>query len=184
MKKSDPVHCLNPTIETLSNDSSKPKQGLALGALISRLRSGDSTAAKVVSMASAASSTSRVLRVRDPRLPVHEEDDYLESLLLDWAAWQRAGAGVDGYPEHSTGLSDGGASKSFDDMLETMDNQHAEVVETVINGLPPAQRCALHHAYLNAVYRFRNEMVYESALEQAKQAVRAGLRARNIYLGA
>lgn len=106
--------------------------------------------------------------------------DYLELHLLNWAAWMRRDIGVRGYPAKSLGISTGGASEEFDNMLEDEEKRIARVTDTVINDLPPIQRCALNQCYLYAVFRFRD---YEKTLEQAKEGVRAGLKRKGIWMG-
>ena len=49
------------------------------------------------------------------------EMDYLEAALIDWARYMRSHEQVKGFPRAVPGLSNGGASKSFDDMCEEMD---------------------------------------------------------------
>ena len=103
--------------------------------------------------------------------------DRLESFLLDWSRWMRSGETVAGLPRASIGMSSGGASEHFDDMIDRVDRHIASVTNTVIEDLPAAQQCALHHAYLHAVFRFRD---YETTLTLAKGAVRLGLKLRHI----
>lgn len=110
------------------------------------------------------------------------EMDHVEACLVDWARFLRGYNPVDGYPGRSDVLGTGGASKSFDAMCEASDMKIARITDTVIGDLPANQQCALHHAYLNAVWRFmRND--YEAVLAAAKNRVRDGLRARGVWLG-
>ena len=89
----------------------------------------------------------------------------------DFGAW---------YPTHSTGMVSGGASESFDDMCDRSECRIAKVVGVIIEGLPAAQSRALHHKYLHAVYRFRDASALSYALAQAKDNLRAGLKARHL----
>ena len=84
------------------------------------------------------------------------------------------------YPGKSTGMVSGGASESFDDMCDRSERGIAKAVAVIINGLPAAQSCALHHKYLHAVYRFRSEAALSYALANAKDNLRAGLKARHL----
>ena len=106
--------------------------------------------------------------------------DYLELHLLNWATWMRHDIGVRGYPQKALGLATGGASEEFDHMLEDEEKRIARVTDTVINDLPPIQRCALHHCYLHAVFRFRD---YTATLDAARDGVRAGLKRKGIWMG-
>jgi hypothetical protein len=106
--------------------------------------------------------------------------DYLEIHLYEWARWMRSGLAVQTYGKQAVGLSNGGASQDFDDMLEAEQRRIAAVVDSVINDLPPIQRMAIHHRYLHAVFRLKG---YVQALKEAKVALRVGLRRKHIWLG-
>ena len=108
------------------------------------------------------------------------EPDRLETYLWNWSRWMKSGQLEAWYPGQSTGMTGGGASESFDSMCDREESKISRVVDTVIQDLPPVQSCALHHKYLNAVYRFRSEADLSHALALAKDAVRAGLKARHI----
>lgn len=121
----------------------------------------------------------RIVRAGKPDTP--SDLDYLEIHLYEWARWQRSGMPVQVYGKQAVGLSNGGASQDFDDMLEAEQRRIAAVVDSVINDLPPIQRCAIHHRYLHAVFRFKG---YIQTLREAKAALRVGLRKKHIWLGA
>lgn len=106
-------------------------------------------------------------------------NDRLEECLCNWARWMRGSTAVRGLPTKSTVLQSGGASQSFDDMCEDLDEWLARTTDTAIADLPEDQRCAVHHRYLLAVFRFRD---YTSALERAHVAVRKALQSKNVYL--
>lgn len=86
-------------------------------------------------------------------------------------------------PKRSAGISTGGTSKPFEEMLEAVENSIAETVDAVVNTLAPSQRCAIHHCYLHAGYRFRETYPYQQALADAKKRVRTGLIDRHIWMG-
>ncbi len=120
---------------------------------------------------------------RGPKLTIRPTEDYLERHLWKWAQWMRSGQAVRWYPSASCGMGNGGASQHFEDMLEAEERRIAAVTNTVINDLPAVQSCAVHHAYLFAVYRFRDEVALSRALELAKVRIRSGLKAKSIWLG-
>lgn len=99
--------------------------------------------------------------------------------LDNWRRWMRSGQEVDGYGE-STGVSGGGASQHFDDMVEASDRRCAEIVNTVIEDLPGTQQASIHHAYLAAVYRFGRHD-YPAMLSAAKLKISAQLKARGVW---
>ena len=112
--------------------------------------------------------------------------DYLEIHLLNWAMWMHRDIGVRGYPAKSLGISTGGASEEFDNMLEDEEKRIARITDTVINNITeahPAQGNAIHHAYLHAVYRFSERYPYEQALADGLEALRAGLKRKGIWMG-
>jgi len=84
------------------------------------------------------------------------------------------------YPGKSTGMISGGASEDFDEMADRSECAIAKVVGVVIEGLEPAQSCALHHQYLHAVYRFRDATALSRALMLAKDNLRVGLKKRHL----
>lgn len=105
--------------------------------------------------------------------------DQTERLLLDWARWMRRGVLTGGYLNSAVGCVGGGYSTSFEDMLEATQVRIDRTIDAIIHGLPPAQICALHHAYLNAVYRFRD---FEPTLLQAKAQVGIEARRRGVLV--
>lgn len=108
--------------------------------------------------------------------------DRLEEYLISWASWMRRAEEVRGYPRRAQLLETGGASKSFEDMCDDLDNRLAVATDAAIGDLPPAQQCAIHTAYLGAVYRFPR-CNFEALLQDAKEGVAAGLRKRHIWMG-
>jgi len=109
------------------------------------------------------------------------EPERFEQIMDNWRRWMKSDVPVDAFPERSAVLSTGGASKSFDDMCIELDQWLAETTNAAIESLPVAESCALHHCYLQAVYRF-NKLDYLSILAHAKLNLIAGLKSRNVYL--
>ena len=141
-------------------------------------------APKGAATASGAASMSRT-RVAKRGEFVIERLDVLEQLLVKWAAWMRTGGGVEGLP-HASSLLSGGGGESEDNveiMIEADERRLAAVTDSVIGDISrasPAQGNAIHHTYLNAVYRFSERYPYEQALADAMVALRAGLKRRNV----
>jgi hypothetical protein len=109
------------------------------------------------------------------------ELDRVEQYLVEWAAWMRESAEVRGYPRSIPGLQSGGASQHFDELCEAVDRRVALATDAAVNDLPPVQVCAIHCAYLAAVWRFRRPL--EEILPVAKDGVATGLRKRHIWMG-
>lgn len=83
-----------------------------------------------------------------------EIEQRLDFHLGNWAAWMRSGEHVQGYKHTAAGCVGGGYTSDFDDMVAGADRRTAAIMDTLINDLPPAQSCAVHHTWLTAVYRF------------------------------
>lgn len=122
----------------------------------------------------------------------HEDQmDHVERELLNWAAWMRNSGERRGAGGASTGFIGGGYTANFDDMVAAMERKTAEITDTVIADLPAVQQAAIHHAYLNAVFRFGpqdapasyKQAIFERHLVAAKEAVRRGLKARHVWIG-
>ena len=111
------------------------------------------------------------------------ELDYVEQALLDWARYMRTDEPVKGFPRSVPGLSNGGASQSFEDMCDAMDIQLARTTDAVIRGLNHIEQAVLHNTYLAAVWRFGSADP-EAILIVAKDKVRVGLKKKGYYLGA
>ncbi len=111
-------------------------------------------------------------RMSDERLAFH---------LVNWADWQRTRASDYGrrYPSRASGRMGVSGASDFDSMVEVADAICARAVEAILDGLAPAERCAVHHRHLAAVFRFpRVEL--ERAYTAACEAIRRGLRSRGI----
>lgn len=102
--------------------------------------------------------------------------------LENWHRWQRSGQEVDGHASASCGMSDGGSSKSFDDMVETEDRRCAVIVDAILNDLPPAQRIAIFTelGIVKRVFQFHRQ-TYAHALQAGKEALGRELGRRGVW---
>lgn len=94
--------------------------------------------------------------------------DRLEYLLENWAHYMRQPSHKLGYPSRSLCICSGGAASddAFESMCDDMDTGHAITLDAMIDSLPPAQSCAIHHKWLHAVYKMRDiEAAYMMALD-------------------
>lgn len=94
---------------------------------------------------------------RDNEMAMNELDRFGRLIIImeDWAEWNAQYSGIRN-PSHSVGLTSGyAASQSFDDMLHSVENNIAAIVETAVDDLQPANRAAINKRYgLSAVFRF------------------------------
>ena len=113
----------------------------------------------------------------------HVAEDYIDMCLEDWARLMRTDEPVKGFPRAVPGLSNGGTSKTFEDMCDECDFRIAKTTKAIVEDLAASEQCALHNAYgLASVWRFNREP-YSVVLERAKQNVGIGLRKRGVWLG-
>lgn len=108
--------------------------------------------------------------------------DRVEWHLDNWRRWMRSGQSVDGHASRSSGCSDGGTSKGFDEMVEEEDRRCAKVVDAILDNLPPAQRIAIYveRGIMGKVFRFER-LPYEKALELGKAALGRELARRGVW---
>jgi len=106
----------------------------------------------------------------------------IEWHLYNWRRWMRSGQEVDGHARESTGLSDGGTSKGFDEMVESEDRRCARVVDTILSNLPAPQRIAIYveRGIMGRVFRFERT-TYEQALKEGKAALGRELARRGVW---
>lgn len=106
----------------------------------------------------------------------------LVSILEDWAKWQR-GYSIMKQPSHSVGLCSGYASsKTFDDLVEAADARVCEIVETLIDDLPPGPRAAINVRYgIAAVFRFPRGN-YEELLLQGHESLMLSLPKKGVAI--
>lgn len=102
--------------------------------------------------------------------------------LENWRRWMRSGQEVDGHQRSSSGMSDGGTSKGFDEMVETEDRRCAKIVDAILDNLPPVQRIAIyqHKGITGRVFRFVRE-TYDQALQSGKAALGRELGRRGVW---
>jgi hypothetical protein len=108
--------------------------------------------------------------------------DRVEFHLANWARWMRTGQAVQGHASESCGLSSGGTSKGFDEMVESEDRRCAQIVDAVLDNLPPVQRIAIyiHKGVMGRVFEFKR-MTFHQALTEGKAALGRELSRRGVW---
>lgn len=104
----------------------------------------------------------------------------LEFHFDNWRRWMKNDVIGDGYPTYAAGFVHGGNSMTFDEMMDSSDIRCARAVDALMRGLTPAERCAINHNYLRAVFRFPRDNLPE-LLRSARFRIACGLVARAIY---
>lgn len=106
----------------------------------------------------------------------------VEFHLSNWRRWQRSGQEVDGYARESTGLSSGGTSKGFDEMVEAEDRRCAQIVDAILDNLPPVERIAIYieRRIMGRVFKFKR-ITYSQALTSGKMALGRELARRGVW---
>lgn len=87
----------------------------------------------------------------------------LLELLDKWKLYMRSDNHKLGYPSKSIGMSSGGASGSFDDMYDEVEDDNVRTVDAVIHSLPKDQQQAIYARYLKT----KKPLYYELKLEMA-----------------
>lgn len=87
----------------------------------------------------------------------------LLELLDKWKLYMRSDNHKLGYPSKSIGMSSGGASGSFDDMYDEVEDDNVRTVDAVIHSLPRDQQQAIYARYLKT----KKPLYYELKLEMA-----------------
>lgn len=102
--------------------------------------------------------------------------------LENWRRWMRSGQVVDGFASRSSGTSDGGTSKGFDEMVEAEDRRCAKVVDAILDNLPPVERIAIYTAkgIMGRVFKF-TRVSYTQALLSGKAALGRELSRRGVW---
>jgi hypothetical protein len=102
--------------------------------------------------------------------------------LWNWARWMRSGQEVQGHARESQGLSSGGTSKGFDEMVETEDRRCAKAVNAILDNLPPTDRIAIYieQRVMKPVFTFTRK-TYQRALSDGKAALGRELNRRGIW---
>lgn len=91
------------------------------------------------------------------------EMNRLLELLDKWKLYMRSDNHKLGYPSKSIGMSSGGASGSFDDMYDEVEDDNIRTVDAVIHSLPKDQQQAIYARYLKT----KKPLYYELKLEMA-----------------
>lgn len=108
----------------------------------------------------------------------------VEYHLRNWVTWMHGGERPDGLPKRASGGLEN--YTSFDSegwtAWEKLDKWTAEATNAAIESLKMNEQCAIHHAYLHAVYRF-NRCKYQDVLDSAKENLKIALRKKNVWLG-
>ena len=91
------------------------------------------------------------------------EMNRLLELLDKWKLYMRSDNHRLGYPSRSIGISSGGASGSFDDMYDEVEDDNVRTVDAVIHSLPKDQQQAVYARYLNT----KKPLYYEIKLQLA-----------------
>ena len=108
-------------------------------------------------------------------------DDRLDFHLWNWANWHRSSVAATvralWYPAGASGMAVSHGS-DFDGMVAEVDHRCAEAVESALDDCPTAERCAVHHVHLHAVYRPRIGL--DAAYGSARLRLAAGLDERGI----
>jgi hypothetical protein len=106
----------------------------------------------------------------------------IEFHLTNWARWQRSGQQVQGHARESTGLSSGGTSKGFDEMVEAEDRRCAQIVDAILDNLPPVERIAIYieRRIMGRVFEFKR-VTYYQALTAGKLALGRELSRRGVW---
>ena len=119
--------------------------------------------------------------LRAENLP--EIPDRVDYWLNQWARWTRKEPSRLGYPPRTLGLVGGGESRRTDEWEEDTGiaiwQRNCEVMEALIESLPPAQGCAIRHVYSGdewpKVFRFHNLL---KLIELAASKLLIGMNAR------
>ncbi len=108
------------------------------------------------------------------------DEQLLDWHFDNWARWMRRGKDSKGYPGRACGCTSWGDAWDDDAVFDRMDAAKAACVNTLVNDLPPAQRAAICHRYLDAVYHFPRRN-YDQALASGRTAVAKGLQSRAMW---
>lgn len=98
-------------------------------------------------------------------------------VMQDWAEWVRGYRINNGFPSRSIGIESGyGSSKSFDDMIDDVENEMCRLIDTAVDDLTDTQRAAINRCYgLANVMRFRRgsdeTKTYEQLVVEAHETL-------------
>lgn len=100
--------------------------------------------------------------------------------LQDWADWTRAYTGAEriGHANHCV-VSCSSAGKNWQDFEDSVNRFRNDCVEVVVDDLSPAQKCAINHQYLDAVFRFPrgnfDELLLDAHIRVRQELIRKGV---------
>lgn len=114
----------------------------------------------------------------DPKLADVQRLDFH---LGNWGKWMRSGELVRGYKHGAAGCATSGHIGDFDDMVAGADRRTAAIMDTLIADLVPVQSCAVHHVWINAVYRFKDEMAFDDAYSKACENLLIGMDHKGLW---
>jgi len=114
----------------------------------------------------------------------HKERTSLEHPRLDWHLdnWARymRERDVDELECKNIDIWQAGHS-DFDTMADAMERRCAVAFDSLVSDLPIAERVAVHHMHLDAVWRVnRPGMTIEAVYQQARETLSDGLRRKGI----
>lgn len=109
-------------------------------------------------------------------------DDRVRWYLWNWERYSlrhksTSGSSGEGYPRRSLVFKGSNNSLTFEEMCRTADRISARAVDAIVDGLPQAQKLAVHHIHLASVFRLRN---LEDTYDLARAAIGAGLERRGM----
>lgn len=115
-------------------------------------------------------------------VPLVDVKERVDWHLENWAGWMHARDTHQDFPPKSPGLMGGGGEsvETFEIMCDSEDTKCAEIVDSIIDGLPIHERMALEHVHLAAVFRYKR-MDMETVYLTARRHVAWTLRARGVY---
>lgn len=114
----------------------------------------------------------------DPKLADVQRLDFH---LGNWAKWMRSGEHVQGHKHGAAGCATSGHIGDFDDMVAGADRRTAAIMDTLINDLSPVQSCAVHSTWIDAVYRFKSVLAFDTAYELACQSLLLGMDRKGLW---
>ena len=100
----------------------------------------------------------------------------LQDLLKEWAkSLKHEGSSKLGFPSRSLGMSTGGNSTSFDEMYDSMQNDHIRTIQAIIDSLPERQQNAVYHKYTGSkaevLQDYHMTMAYDNLLVIASRRI-------------
>ena len=107
-----------------------------------------------------------------------------DRVLRIWAEWKRneGGSVTTGYPRHSAGFVSGGASSSFEDLVDAADRRTGAISDAILDEMSlcghTRQVMAIWNQYMNDVARYRGDpgaMLAEGCILFLVEARRRGV---------